>query len=302
MRRYRRCLGALAAVGLLAVPVVSPAPAAAEPVLDANCPGPPDPGVITTSARRAQTFTALTTGSLVRGELEIREGVSTTGDYIMQIVTADGSGVPTNDVLASTMIPDASVPAGDVRISVTFDPSAPVTAGQQYALVFGRSGSGWILHIRDGNPCPGQQFFSTTDSWSLAPGEFDAVFAVFVEPPPEPEPGPGPGPGPVAGRTLTLDANKNKVKEGKKVTLTGRVVETRQTGACAASQPVELQLKKPSQSTFTTVEQLTSDASGNFSAKEKVKKTFEYRAQAAATANCAAGLSNTEKVKVKKKK
>jgi hypothetical protein len=104
-------------------------------------------------------------------------------------------------------------------------------------------------------------------------------------------------------RTLTLDANKNKVKKGKKVTLTGRVTQTRQGGtACAANQGVELQRKKPSQTTFTTVEQLQTDAAGNFSAKEKVKKTFEYRFQVPETATCDDGLSNTEKVKVKKKK
>jgi hypothetical protein len=106
---------------------------------------------------------------------------------------------------------------------------------------------------------------------------------------------------PSAGRTVTLDANKNKIKKGKRVRLSGRVAETRQ-GACAANQPVQLQRKRPSQTTFTTVEQLQTDAAGRFSAKEKVKKTSEYRAQVAGSATCGAGLSNTEKVKVKKKK
>jgi hypothetical protein len=36
--------------------------------------------------------------------------------------------------------------------------------------------------------------------------------------------------------------------------------------------------------------------------REKVKKTFQYRAQVAETATCLGGLSNTEKVKVKKRK
>jgi hypothetical protein len=51
--------------------------------------------------------------------------------------------------------------------------------------------------------------------------------------------------------------------------------------------------------TFT---QLQTDAQGNFSAKKKVRKTFEYRAQVPETAKCDDGLSNTEKVKVKKDK
>jgi hypothetical protein len=64
---------------------------------------------------------------------------------------------------------------------------------------------------------------------------------------------------------------------------------------------VQLQRKRPSKTTFTTVEQLQTDAGGNFSAKKKVKKTFQYRAQVVETAACAPGLSNTEKVKVNKK-
>jgi hypothetical protein len=105
---------------------------------------------------------------------------------------------------------------------------------------------------------------------------------------------------PLRDRTLTLDANKNKVKKGKKVTLSGRVGEIVRQGECQSSQTVQLQRKKPSQTTFTTVEQLQTDAAGSFSAKEKVKKTFEYRAVLAETATCDDGLSNTEKVKVKK--
>jgi hypothetical protein len=107
---------------------------------------------------------------------------------------------------------------------------------------------------------------------------------------------------PLRGRTLTLDANKNKVKKGKKVTLTGRLTELVRQGECQAGQPVELQRKKPSQTTFTTVETLQTDAAGSFSAKEKVKKTFQYRAQVPETPTCAGGISNTEKVKVKKTK
>jgi hypothetical protein len=249
--------------------------------------------------RRAQTFTALTTGSLVRGEVETTKPAMSTGDYLMQIVTTDDSGTPTNTVLASTTIPNSSVPDGPSRVAATFDPPASVVAGQQYAFVFSRSGSTWTHRYRADNPCPGRQFNSPAGSnpWNPDFPAADMVFAVFVEPPPAPEPEPQP----IAGRSVTLDANNNKVKKGKNVRLRGRVAETRQ-GACAANQPIELQRKKPSQSTFTTVEQLTTDAAGSFSAREKVKKTFEYRAQAAETSTCGGGVSNTEKVRVKKPK
>jgi hypothetical protein len=103
-------------------------------------------------------------------------------------------------------------------------------------------------------------------------------------------------------RALILDANKNKVKKGKRVTLSGQLTQLARQAECRSGQPVELQRKRPSQSTFTTVEQLQTDAGGSFSGKRKVKKTFEYRVQVTETATCAAGLSNTEKVKVKKPK
>jgi hypothetical protein len=113
---------------------------------------------------------------------------------------------------------------------------------------------------------------------------------------------PPPAPAPVkANRSLALDANKNKVEEGKKVTLTGRVTEVVRQ-ACQSGQTVDLQRRKPSQSTFTTIAQLQTDAGGSFSAKLKVKKTFEYRAQVGETDACLGGVSNVEKVKVKKKK
>jgi hypothetical protein len=104
------------------------------------------------------------------------------------------------------------------------------------------------------------------------------------------------------GRNVTLDANKNKVKEGRRVRLSGRVTELARAGECQATQTVQLERKKPRQTTFKTIEQLQTDGAGNFSAKKKVKKTFEYRAEVAAGGGCAGQVSNIEKVKVKKKK
>jgi hypothetical protein len=125
----------------------------------------------------------------------------------------------------------------------------------------------------------------------------------FMDPPQQPISQPPPDGGDTAAttaRSLTLNASKSKVKKGRKVTLSGQLTELVRQGGCEAAQSVELQRKRPSQSTFTTIEQLQTDTAGSFSAKEKVKKTFEYRAQVAETATCAGGLSNTEKVKVKR--
>jgi hypothetical protein len=103
-------------------------------------------------------------------------------------------------------------------------------------------------------------------------------------------------------RSVSLDANKNKLKKGKKVLLSGRISSAARQGPCESSQTVELQRKRPKQTTFTTFAQVQTDAQGGFSLKKKLKKTFEFRAQVVETAACTAALSNSEKVKVKKKK
>jgi polysaccharide biosynthesis protein PslG len=103
-------------------------------------------------------------------------------------------------------------------------------------------------------------------------------------------------------RTLSLDAGKNKVKKGNHVPLSGRISATREPDVCAAYQAVELQRKKLGHTTFTTFQQILTDAQGSFSTKVKVKKTSEYQAQVAESSTCDDALSNTEKVKVKKRR
>jgi hypothetical protein len=110
-----------------------------------------------------------------------------------------------------------------------------------------------------------------------------------------------PSTAPCHPRSITLDANKNKVKRGKKVRLSGQIAENRQTGACLATQAVELQRSKVGKGAFKTIESLQTDAAGAFAAKEKVKKTFEYQAVLTETPTCGGQVSGTVKVKVKKK-
>jgi hypothetical protein len=187
MRRYGRPIVALmAAVGLLAVSTVAPAPAVAEPVLDANCPGPSTGSVLTMAGgRRAQTFTAQTTGTLVRGEMEIHKEPGSSGDYVMQVHTTDGAGVPTDTVLASATLPNGPIPSGVSRIAGSFDAPASVVAGQVYALVLTRS-SAFHNVERGGNACPGQEFRSgSSGPWTPDDSLFDLLFSVFVEPAPQ---------------------------------------------------------------------------------------------------------------------
>jgi hypothetical protein len=121
----------------------------------------PDPG-----DRDVQTFTAQRTGSLVRGETEISKPGGA-ADWVMQIVTTDGSGTPTNNVLASTTIANASVPDGDSRIVGLFASPASVVAGQQLGLLITRPGESYTLRDRSDIPCPGQEFFSAS-GWAGA--------------------------------------------------------------------------------------------------------------------------------------
>jgi Tol biopolymer transport system component len=116
------------------------------------------------------------------------------------------------------------------------------------------------------------------------------------------------------GRTITFDATKGKktkkagkdpllaVKKGKKATFSGDVSAPGATNVCEANQTVELQRKKSGQADFTTFAQLQTDGAGNFSVKQKIKKTFEWRGVLTQSAQCVAANSNSERVKAKKKK
>src|SRR6266545_2050469 len=106
-------------------------------------------------------------------------------DWILRINEVDGTGTPTNTVLASVTIPDSTVPMGDSIMSGTFAAPATVAAGQQYALVVARPGSTQLeVGVRAGNDCPGEFFLSQSQTGPF-PGPIpnvDMVFTVFVEP------------------------------------------------------------------------------------------------------------------------
>ena len=104
-----------------------------------------------------------------------------------------------------------------------------------------------------------------------------------------------------------MDTNKKKVtiKKGskrKRVRFFGNVAAPEDVAGCAANQTLDLQRKKPRQSTFTTFAQVQTDATGGFSVKKRVKKTFQYDVAVAETPDCNDAVSNVKKVKVKKKK
>jgi hypothetical protein len=111
-------------------------------------------------------------------------------------------------------------------------------------------------------------------------------------------------PTPKADRTLTLDANKGKVEKGRKVRLTGQIDAPQNEAGCEPNHTVELQrrAKKAPDTAFATFKTLQTDQAGNFAEKVKVKKTRIYRAQVQGSESCDEELSNTQKVRVQKKK
>jgi hypothetical protein len=304
MRRGTVILAAgLAALGTGAL--AAPHMASAQGTLDANCPGPETIAFPSgDDARWAQTFTALTSGSLVRAETEIGKS-GPAGDFAMQILATDAAGDPINTVLASTTIPDASVPTGNSRISGVFASPATVVAGEQYAFVITRPGEEFTVRDRGDNPCPGAEYLSVSQTAPFGGADTccDLIFAVFVEPPAAPQPEPlSPSPNKADG-TLTIDANKGKVEKGRKVTLTGQL-DVAANESCEQNRSIQIQrrLKSEDDSKFQSFESVQTDAAGNYSLKVNVRKTYFYRAVISETDACDDETSNAQKVRVQKKK
>jgi sugar lactone lactonase YvrE len=120
--------------------------------------------------------------------------------------------------------------------------------------------------------------------------------------PPEPEPQPESGPQPKADRTLIFDVNKPKVERGRKVRGSGQLEAAGNDPACEAAQTIEILREGLKRGGAQTVATLTTDAQGNFATNLKMRKTSLLSARAPETAACQAGTSDTEKVRVKKKK
>jgi hypothetical protein len=115
-------------------------------------------------------------------------------------------------------------------------------------------------------------------------------------------------------RTVTLKATKPRAKakaksartllairKGKKARFSGDVSAPQDVAGCESAQTVQLQRKKPKQKTsFTTFKQIQTDSAGRFSTKQRIKKTYVYRAILAENLVCDAAASPKGKVKAKR--
>jgi hypothetical protein len=152
---------------------------------DAFCPGPGNVSV-GTGNRLAQTFTANTRGWLVSVQLVLNGDASSVGDYILQVATTDGSGVPTNTVLATTTVAANQVPDGLSTVTFTFPDPATVLPGRRYALVLRRQEGPddvwWRAH--DFDACATGASFNSAKigDFYLSDPQYDYLFATFVTP------------------------------------------------------------------------------------------------------------------------
>jgi hypothetical protein len=155
----------------------------------------------------AQTFTAINSGAITSAQIQMYKQCDTAGDVRMQIATVDGSGQPTNTILAQTTLPasafvmDTYPNVGDL-VTVKFSNPALVEAGRKYAII---SRLRTPSHSCPGEPVKGTPYFlplkhdvyaggtsayfpdyRTPDQppsggWGLHTGR-DRVFAIYVTP------------------------------------------------------------------------------------------------------------------------
>jgi hypothetical protein len=183
MRRQAALL--VSAVVLLALPGA----ASGAEMPDASCPGPQNnsiggPGGTT---RFAETFTALNSGTLTSAEISVKKQGSA-GDWTLEIADLDSTGKP-GAVIAATTVPDASVTntTSYGLIRGEFGSPATVNAGQQYALIVGRSASNSLqVGMVEPSTCPGSIYYHAPPFTTYGPfgATYDLVYAVFVTPPP----------------------------------------------------------------------------------------------------------------------
>jgi hypothetical protein len=151
---------------------------------DATCPDPTGAFLITDGDERiAQTFTAIGNGALVRAELVIFKVQGTFGDYILHLGAVDAFGVPSNEVLAESVVANARVPANESTLTFSFANPATVATGTQYALVLTRPGSSQLEWLGSfGDPCFGRAFISPNQTTAFEADNtgLDLGFTTFV--------------------------------------------------------------------------------------------------------------------------
>ena len=200
----------------------------------ASCPGTGNQGTTLGPQEVAQTFTVPTAVDAIGVRVAIGRSGPGAGTFRAELFLANGSG-PTGGALATGTInyEDAPLSSSNEPVAFSFASPAPLLAGQVYAVVLSRTGTGsGTIGTLDTDPCPIGNIFWRSDSsdtsWTSSTVEDVVPFEVLgpspqpTPEPPLPEPDPQ-QPAPKADGTLTIDANKGKVEKGRKVTLSGQL-------------------------------------------------------------------------------
>ena len=179
--------GVLLSAGVVAAWGVGPDP---EGHLDANCPdGEPGGGFfIFNDYITAQMFTAEHTAWLTTVRYQRLQRYSgTNGPVTATVRTVDGTGAPTDTVLATEVISGSEIPVGSTfELTVNFGrDAAPVVQGDQYAIALSSSNEGvgqdsW--YSRGGNQCGGGQVWTyQSGAWyGDGYGDLDFVYETYL--------------------------------------------------------------------------------------------------------------------------
>lgn len=154
---------------------------------------------ITETVWEGQTFTAGITGLLDQVDVGLaRQGSS--GPLTVQIRTVMPDGAPSNVVLATATLPEASVSTTTIGfVSVPLTPGTAAVAGTQYAIVLGAPlavdpafyalgeacGVSVVPQPCSGDPYPGGRALvshTSAATWSLYSQTFDTAFRTYVVP------------------------------------------------------------------------------------------------------------------------
>lgn len=149
----------------------------------ASCPLPEDRFFIFgPTARLAQTFTANTSGNLVRVDLGIDSQLGSDSNYLLRLAPLT-DGIPTEAALATAQARAAGISPGVSLVSFTLATPARVVAGTSYALILAVDGDekfSWASRL--GTVCGGRAFVADGIATPFEPrNDRDFVFTTFVQ-------------------------------------------------------------------------------------------------------------------------
>ena len=180
-RKVRFPARALLRAGVLAVVLFAPAIARAGTLDQQQTVADRCALLVSLEQASAQLFTAGLTGSLDQVDLFL-VGQGASADLTVQIQTvAPGFGVPSGLSLATETVAAASLPFEGGWVSIPIDPTVPVTAGTQYAIVLSSTTTVALWGGSPGNLYPGGHpaiFF--LGNWQTFPGGCDLAFRTYV--------------------------------------------------------------------------------------------------------------------------